>query len=99
MADAPRAPVREVAHSAAIEVASLLGGRLPQTAEEVAYIDARRAALDAVTEVLDDPAVGDGETVRRRALVEARQEVEQLSGGSSVTEAAALARELASGAG
>jgi len=97
LAPAPRDRVQSVAADAAHEVASLLAGRAPVTPHEVAYVQARVDALTALVETLADPRVGDGEAERRRALVEARQEVEQIDGGSSLTEAATLTRDLLGG--
>lgn len=93
LAAAPRARVQAVAADAAHEVASLLAGRAPVTAEEVAYVEARVAALNDLLATLADPRVGDGEAQRRKALVEAREEVEQIGGGS-LTDAADVTREL-----
>jgi hypothetical protein len=94
LAPAPRARVDDVAHSALLEVASLLGGRAPSTESEIEYIAARTRALGELAIVLADPRVGDGERDRRRALVEARREVEQLAGSSSLVDASDLSREL-----
>ncbi|MDO8392425.1 MAG: hypothetical protein Q7V57_18275 [Actinomycetota bacterium] len=94
LASAPRARVQTIAADAAHEVASLLAGRAPVTAEEIAYVEARVAALQQLRATLADPRVGDGEAERRRALVQAREEVEQIGGGSSLTDAAELTRDL-----
>jgi hypothetical protein len=94
LAAAPRARVHDVAHAALIEVASLLGGRPPGAQVEVDYVAARTHALEGLAATVADPRVGDGETDRRRALVEARHEVEQLAGSSSLTDASDLSREL-----
>ena len=94
LATAPRARVHDVAHAALLEVASLLGGRPPAAQVEVDYVAARTHALDDLAATVADPRVGDGETDRRRALVEARHEVEQLAGGSSLTDASDLSRKL-----
>lgn len=94
LAAAPRERVRAVAHDALVEVASLLGGRSPGAQAEVDYVVARCRALADLAATIADPRVGDGESDRRRAFVEARHEVEQLSGSSSLTEASGLAREL-----
>ena len=89
-----RGRVEKVAHSAVLEVASLLDGRSPTTAGESEYIELRAQALADLARTVADPRVGDGESEHRRAVVEARQEVEQLAGGSSVTDAADLSRDL-----
>jgi hypothetical protein len=94
LASAPRARVHDVAHAALLEAASLLGGRLPGAQVEVDYVAARAHALEDLAATVADPRVGDGEPDRRRALVEARREVEQLAGSSSLTDAADLSREL-----
>ncbi|MGB8860668.1 MAG: hypothetical protein WCC60_15525, partial [Ilumatobacteraceae bacterium] len=93
LATAPRARVHDVAHAALLEVASLLGGHPPGAPVEVDYVAARTRALKDLAATVTDPRVGDGETDRRRALVEARHEVEQLAGGS-LTDATDLSREL-----
>ena len=94
LATAPRARVHDVAHAALLEVASLLGGRAPGAQVEVDYVAARSRALEDLAATVADPRVGDGETDRRRALVAARHEVEQLAGNSSLTDASDLSREL-----
>jgi hypothetical protein len=94
LATAPRARVHDVAHAALLEVASLLGGHPPSAEVEVDYVAARTHALEDLAATVADPRVGDGETDRRRALVAARHEVEQLAGGSSLTDASDLSREL-----
>ena len=94
LATAPRSRVHDVAHAALLEVASLLGGRPPGPQVEVDYVAARTHALEDLAGTVADPRVGDGETDRRRALVEARHEVEQLAGSSSLTDASEVSREL-----
>jgi hypothetical protein len=94
LAPAPRARVQAVAHAALLEVASLLGGRVPGAEEEIDYVSARTRALENLVATLADPRVGDGEAARRRAYVEARREVEKLTGSSSLTDASELSREL-----
>jgi hypothetical protein len=89
-----RAEVAFVAHGALSEVASLLEGRSPTTPMEIDYIDARTEALNDLAATLADPHVGDGDASRRRALVEARREVEEIAGTSSVSAASELARRL-----
>jgi len=85
---------RAVAHAAVHEVATLLQGRLPATAAEREYVAARAVALDDLATVLADPTLPADDHGARQAMVEARQEVEALAGGSSVTDAADLSREL-----
>jgi hypothetical protein len=94
LAPAPKRQVCNVAHGALLEVASLLGGRALIAQEELSYVVARRQALADLTATLSDPRVGDGDKDGRRAMVEARHEVEQLTGRSSLTEASDLARKL-----
>jgi hypothetical protein len=94
LAAAPLARVSDVAHAELLEVASLLGGRPPGAQVEVDYVAARTRALANLAATVADPRVGDGESEQRRALVEARHEVEQLSGSSSLTDASDLARAL-----
>ena len=94
LAAAPQARVAEVAHAAVLEVASLLGGRVPTGQTEVDYVSARVRALHDLAAAAVDPRVGDGERDRRQALADARIEVERLAGGSSLADAAALSREL-----
>jgi hypothetical protein len=94
LATASHARVHDVAHAALLEVASLLGGRPPEVLVEIDYVAARTHALEELAAAVTDPRAGDGESDRRRALIEARQEVEQLAGGSSLTDAHDLSREL-----
>jgi hypothetical protein len=94
LAPAPRRRVGEVAHSAIVEVASLLDGGLPTDDAEVEYIVARHVALDDLVRAVTDARVGDGESERRRALIEARRELDELTGTSSISAAADLTREL-----
>ena len=94
LATTARERVHQVAHAALVEVASLLGGRRPLAEAEIEYVDARVRALEGLAAAVVDPRVGDGEMGRRRAHVEARHEVEQLTGRSSLTEASELSREL-----
>lgn len=85
---------RSVAHAAAYEVASLLEGRLPATAAEREYVAARTVALENVAALLADPNLPPDDHGSRQAMVEARREVEAITGDSSVTDAADLLREL-----
>jgi hypothetical protein len=94
LATAPRSRVQTVAHSALLEVASLLAGRQPVAEGELDYIAARSHALEDLCSTVADPRVGDGERDRRRAIVEARHEIEELAGSSSVIDASDLSREL-----
>jgi hypothetical protein len=94
LAPVPRARVVQVAHAALREVATLLVGHPPADAAELEYVTTRTRALDDLAATVTDPRVGDGDADRRRAVVEARREVEQIAGGSSVTDAADLSRDL-----
>lgn len=94
LAESPQARVQQVAHSAVIEVASLLDGRRPVEQVEIDYIAARTRALTDLAAAVADPRVGDGDADRRRAVIDARHEVEELSGTSSLTDASQLSREL-----
>lgn len=91
--------VRSVAHVAAYEVAVLLEARVPVTAAEREYVAARVAGLEAVAVALTDPALRPADEAERRARVEARHEVEAISGASALTEAADLLRDLRDGRG
>lgn len=93
LAPAPRVRVQEVTHSALLEVASLFGRHVPVTQVDRIYVTERLRALQKLEDVLADPRVGDGESDRRQALVEARHEVEQIA-GNSITDLVALSREL-----
>jgi hypothetical protein len=91
-----RVQVDSVAHAALTEVATLLAGRSPAVEAEVRYATERTRALDALSAALvqaigRDPVPDADE---RRALVDARGEVEQIAGGSAVLDAETLARSL-----
>jgi len=90
----PRRRVLDIAHAAVVEVASLLDGGIPGDPAEVRYVEARTKALTDLTATVDEIGVDKGGSEHRRAIVEARDEVEQLTGSSSLTEAADLANEL-----
>jgi hypothetical protein len=89
-----RARAATVAHAALREVATLLDGRVPLAAAELEYIATRTNALEALARVLRQTPDSRGDRDRRNALLEARREVEDLTGSSSVAEAAALVAEL-----
>jgi len=94
LAPIPQSRVDGVAHAALREVATLLDGSVPETTDELAYVNARTHALAELERAVSRSDVGDGEHDRRRAMVEARREVEDIDGASSVTDAADLSREL-----
>ena len=81
LATAPRGRVHAVAHSALVEVASVLAGGLPGPAVELEYIEERTRALVDLADAVRDPRVGDGESrgVVRRSRRAAK------SNGSLVT--------------
>ncbi len=89
-----RERVATVTHALVEEVATLLDGNVPAGAAEVEYVEARATALSDLASMVDDPRIGDGDLVRRRALAEARIEVEQAAGGSALTDSADLRDEL-----
>jgi hypothetical protein len=80
-------PAVEAAHRAVVECASLLAGRAPSTPEERAYVARRTSAIREVTAALPagspDP--------ERVAAVRAREEVDAVSGPTSVDDLRALA--------
>lgn len=79
------------AHAALLEVASLLAGRAPRSDREVAYVSVRVRALDELVSVLREShgTADDAHAPRALpgadALVEAREELDQVSRISSVT--------------
>ena len=83
-----------VAHSLVEEVATLLKGELPVGPAEADYVEARAAALIELAATADDPRIGDGDPVRRRAVTEARIEVERAAGESALTDSSDLRNEL-----
>ncbi len=83
-----------VAHGLVDEVATLLGGELPTGPAELEYTDARAASLAELAASLDDPRLADGGHGHRSAIVEARIEIEQVSGGSALTDWTKLRDEL-----
>jgi hypothetical protein len=89
------------AHAAVLEAATLLGGRAVDTDRERAYVDARTEAtlrLTAALQLPPSPGVAlDGG--RSDALVEAREELEQISGVNSLTRLDELTAEARGGDG
>ena len=85
-----------IAHGAVVEAAALLDGHRLADPSEVAYIVARSEAIEKLAMALEDGGAADGGRERRRALLEARLEVEQLAGGTSISDAADLIEELRS---
>ena len=81
------------AHRAVVECASLLGGRVPSTREETAYVARRTAAIRSVAAALR--AAPDRE--ERVAAVRAREEVDALTAaavGTALDDLAAVVRGL-----
>lgn len=89
------------AHGAVLEAATLLGGRAPASSRELRYVDERAAAVEALGAALRDlsPVAG-GEPaselppVDRATLFDAREEVDEIAGSSSVSRIEDLARDL-----
>jgi hypothetical protein len=80
-------PAIAAAHSALLDSASLLVGRLPATADERSYVEDRAAAVEALAEALHDmPPTG----ADSAALLEARNELDELTQSSSVRRIEAL---------
>jgi hypothetical protein len=85
-----------VAHGAVVEAATLLNGHRLTDPSEEEYIVARSEAIEELASALKDGSAGRGERDRRRALLEARLEVEQLAGGTSISDVSDLVDELRS---
>jgi hypothetical protein len=93
-------PALAAAHGAVLEVATLCGGRAPSQAE-LAYIERRADAIAALADSLAPPgpeASGGGgrpgvDAERPAAVVEARDELDLITGTSSVDRLQALAGE------
>ena len=91
--DAIPETARAAAHAALVEVATLLGGRTPSSAKERAYVAARTASVEELVAALAE--VGTGDTPDGTGLeapgpdpdlvVEAREELDALGGGGSLT--------------
>ncbi|MEO6126274.1 MAG: hypothetical protein ABIR32_21450 [Ilumatobacteraceae bacterium] len=73
---------REAALAALREVASLLDGRPPNGLAEVEYIDARSAALERLADAMASRAPVD----ETRAVIEARNELDAISGSGSLAQ-------------
>jgi hypothetical protein len=89
-----RLRIEAVAHAAACEVATMLEGRAPSSAAETEYIVSRITALKGLARALRDGSNVEGDRDRRVAMLDARREVEDITGSSSVTDAGRLAEEL-----
>lgn len=85
-------PAIAAAHCALLEVASLLKGRAPASESEVGYINKRAAAVAELAGVLQElpparsePSGDDLSAIPADALVEAREELDQIAPFSSVS--------------
>jgi hypothetical protein len=79
-------PEVAAAHSAVLEVATLLGGRTPESADEIAYVGARAAAIERLALVMREPRAGSEPAGPDPALViEARNELDSLTGANALT--------------
>jgi hypothetical protein len=80
------------AHGAVVECASLLGGGVPHTEAEAAYVARRTAAVRSLESALRAASAraaqpGDGaDLAARTALVRGREEVDALGGGPALTD-------------
>jgi hypothetical protein len=100
-------PAIEAGHAALLEVASLLDGRAPLTADERAYVDQRTHAIRDLSARLGaasrtrarrlahgEPDPSEDARVRASAVVRARQELESTTGVSSIDEIERLRTQL-----
>jgi hypothetical protein len=97
LAAEPRAQVDQLAFDAVREVATLLDGRCPTLEAEVAYVEARTVALRQIAATMANPLVGDGDAHRRGAVLDARREIEEVAGTSSLDDARRLRIDLLGG--
>jgi hypothetical protein len=86
------------AHSALLEVASLLEGGAPSTDRQIDYVDKRRTAIAELGQTLQRTMslrsdVIDQPRVHPDALVEAREELDQIAPFNAVTRLEALIAE------
>ncbi len=87
------------AHGALVEVASLLAGRVPAPGRERDYVEQRASAVERLASALGDPAVPPdsaepyAEPSPAAAVVEARDELDSMTGTSTVTRLEELAAE------
>lgn len=75
---------RAAAHAAVADVATVLGGGTPVDEDEVRFVRDRGDALAALVARLSSSGASRDDAERRRARLAARQEVDRLSGSSSV---------------
>jgi hypothetical protein len=74
------------AHGAVLEVATLLGGRTPESEDEIAYVEARAAAIERLAVAVREPRDRSDPTGPDPALIiEARQELDSLTGTNPLT--------------
>lgn len=84
-------PAISAAHDALLEVASLLKGRSPTSERELGYVDKRAAAIAELAGALRELPTGsqspseDPSVVDPDALVEAREELDEIAAFNSVT--------------
>lgn len=95
------APAAAAAHGAVLEVASLLKGRPPTSERESDYVETRAAAVQSLAAALReipqvDAMASDGESpvLDSGALVEAREELDQIAGFNSVSRLDELTQEV-----
>jgi hypothetical protein len=84
-------PAISAAHGALLEVASLLKGRSPTSERELAYVNQRAAAVAELVGALGELSIGsasshdDPSAIDPDALIEAREELDQIAPFNSVT--------------
>ena len=93
-------PAISAAHSALLEVASLLKGRTPTSQRQLDYVDKRTAALAdlvaALREIVSSspaPSEDDASSLHPDTLVEAREELDRIAPFNSVTRLEELSAE------
>ena len=89
---------RAAAHAALMEVASLLNGRVPTSERERRYVADRAEAVEELVSALGelDVPVGDDPHVDPDLVVEAREELDVLSGTTSIVRLDELTAEVRS---
>lgn len=90
----PNNRVNTIAHELINEVATLLDGESPVAESEATYVAARTDLLWQLVEVSSQGSADEDDPAFRRAIVEARLEVEAIAGESALIEAARLVAEL-----
>ena len=84
-------PAMAAAHAAVLEAATLLAGRAPSTPDEQSYVDARASAIESLTAALLDRPAASGPDAS--LVLEARAELDALTGSSALTRLEDLAAE------